>query len=473
MARTKGSKNSKPREKKVISDTIDVNGIEYTLDKIEIRDDGQIKKSNRHLRDIMRDIEEEVFDMNPLIQRADYQWTIKQSTKLIISILKGRPIGIITTAVVGSNEILVDGLQRLTTIKDFMEDKFKLSKDGCILMCNWIDGEGKNVSKEIDLGGKYYSQMPTALKKAFADTLIDHHQYWYFDDEEIEDIMYCMNNGSPFKPWQKIRTKLGETRITAIQDILNGTAWEKIRGCNSKNDTTLGLVIRSMMLLDGCGFDGLSVSAADKFVERLTKDGIATFKSKVAEVAKLFEDFDSVATNLPEEDWTFFDVTNTPQVIYNIEQFNRSSKSLDVYTEFIHKFINDELDDEENNIREYANVKKKSKGSGTAMKANAVTEARQWVIDNAMSEYIHDDEDVDILDIDDSDDINEIDNTDEANTTNTTIDEIFDGLDVEVESTDEETDISDDDNYTYNACTDDDSDDDNLLLLDYDKASSY
>ena len=490
MARTKGSKNSKPRAKKVVPDTIEVEGIEYTLDKIDIRDDGLIKKSNRHIRDIIRDIEEDVFDMNPLIQRTNTQWTIKQCTKLIMSILKGRPIGIITTAVVGSNEILVDGLQRLTTIKNFMEDKFKLSKEGCVISCSWVSQGDKVVTKDIDLGGKCYSQLPTAFKKMFADTLVDHHQYWYFDDEEIEDIMYCMNNGSPFKPWQKIRTRLGETRIEAIQPILEGTAWEKIHGCNDKNDTTLGLVIRTMMLLDGCGFNSLSVGAAEKYVNEIVKDGISTYNTKVSEVAKLFEDFDYVATHLPEEDWSFFDVTNTPQVLANIDEYNRSEKSLDEYIDFLHKFINDELDDTENNIREYNNVKNRSKGSGTKEVGYSVIEARFWIFSKAMDNYFFGDEDVEDDVMSDSD---IVDNSKiSKNGCVESVDDILDGMEFNTEIITD----SDEDELEYEDITfadtphwngtddcDDDLDDgrddeynldkDDIYVSSYSAASSY
>lgn len=478
MARTKGSKNknSTSRTKKVVSDTIVVNDKKYTLKKLEITDEGRIDKVTATVEDLMRRIDSGKLNMNPLIQRTPDQWSSKQRSKLILSIIKSRPIGTITVSRSdGINEVLIDGLQRLTTIRAFLNDDFPLSKEGSIIKCVWADEDDpdNDIVKDIDIGGKRFSQLPELFRDYITECRVDFHIYWHFDDEEMEDIMFCMNNGSPFKPWQKIRTRLGETRVEKINDILDSTAWEKIHGCNSKNDTNLGLVIRSMMLLDGCGFNGLNISAAEKFVERLSKDGTKVLFNKIAEVAKLFEDFDYVATSLPVEDWSFFDVTNTPQVIYNIEQFNRSGKNLDVYAEFIHKFINDELDDEENNIREYNNVKKRSKGSGTAMKANAITEARQWIIDNAMSEYIHGDEDEDVFDdTNDTMETNNINEIDDDDTVNATVGEIFNGFNIEVKSVDDRNADNLDNDDMHEPYADNNSDDD-LMLFGYDKASSY
>ena len=391
MARTKGSKNNKPRTKKSIPETIEIENVEYTLDKIMIRDEGLIKKSNRYLRDIMRDIEEDIIDMNPLIQRAYYQWTIKQCTKLIMSILKGRPIGIITTAVLdGGKEILVDGLQRLTTIKDFMEDKFKLSKEGCVISCSWVNQNGTIVNQDIDLGGKYYSQMPAVFKKAFADSFIDHHQYWYFDDEEIEDIMYCMNNGTPFKPWQKLRTSLGEKMLETLDDTLNSPVWEEIRGVNYKNDTILACVIRSMMLLDGYGYGGLSASSADKFVNEFNSSNSKNGMQTIKQCMDSFEDLNTVVTILgqkSESDLEFFNATNTPHIIYNLNQFRLSGKPIEVYADFIHAFINDEIDDVENNIKEYNSIIKKTKGSGGSRRGNNAIHDRQTILEMAMYSF--------------------------------------------------------------------------------------
>lgn len=393
MAKTKGSK---PKTRKVMPDTITKDGVEYKFDRLEIRDRGEVKKGMTRVRQFCRDIDEGEINMNPLIQRTDNQWTPRQKTKMIISLLKERPIGAITTAVVTNpdgtvDEILVDGLQRLTALHDFINDKFKLTKDESVIVPVIVKSHsGIETTEYVDFGGKYFSQFPDVFKRALLNANIDHHQYCHYPDEEIEDIMFCMNNGTPFKPWQKIRTKLGNTRIEPIQEILDGAVWSEIKGANEKTDSTLGCVIRSMMLLDSTGYSGLGIGAAGRFIDALMQEKTVGFSTKVAEVAKLYEDLEQIVITLgqqSENDLAFFDVTNTPHIIANLAEFNRQGKPLELYIEFIHKFINGETDNQENNITVYRNIKKNSVGSGSASLASNSIEAKQWVLDYAMHDY--------------------------------------------------------------------------------------
>ena len=66
--------------------------------------------------------------MDPDFQRESNVWSPKQKSELIESILIGIPLPIIYVKQdKEGNYILIDGRQRLSTIFDFMENKFSLS----------------------------------------------------------------------------------------------------------------------------------------------------------------------------------------------------------------------------------------------------------------------------------------------------------------------------------------------------------
>jgi Protein of unknown function DUF262 len=66
-------------------------------------------------------------EIQPEYQRKDRIWSITQKSKLIESILMGLPLPIFYFGERSNgNWIIIDGLQRITTIQDFMQDKFML-----------------------------------------------------------------------------------------------------------------------------------------------------------------------------------------------------------------------------------------------------------------------------------------------------------------------------------------------------------
>lgn len=67
--------------------------------------------------------------------------------------------------------------------------------------------------------------------------------------EELDGIMYCVNNGASFKPFQKMRIVLGSAIMEEIQPVCDSVFWEKAENITAKNDNILGCVIRSLILL--------------------------------------------------------------------------------------------------------------------------------------------------------------------------------------------------------------------------------
>lgn len=70
-------------------------------------------------------------EIQPEYQRKDRIWSMEQRSRLIESILIGLPLPIFYFAErKNGNWAIIDGLQRITTIQDFMQDKFALEKLG-------------------------------------------------------------------------------------------------------------------------------------------------------------------------------------------------------------------------------------------------------------------------------------------------------------------------------------------------------
>lgn len=96
-------------------------------------------------------------DYSPYFQRK-YVWDNEKASYFIESILLGTEIPPIVLFDDGKKNEVIDGRQRYETIKRFLEDKLPLDADG--------------LKSLTFLEGKYYSELPNAIKGSFNNTKI-------------------------------------------------------------------------------------------------------------------------------------------------------------------------------------------------------------------------------------------------------------------------------------------------------------
>lgn len=416
MARVKGSKNTKPRrsalENKTISDK------NYMLTAIRCHDKKDVAINTYTAKAVMGKIERQELDIHPLNQRSNNQWNVKQQSKLLVTIANNNPIGNIVVAVdpdrreVNNQDvyILVDGLQRLTTITNFMNDKIKIGRSEGIISVEYtnVANPREVIHEQINIGGKYFSQLPELIQNQFRDYRLTFAEYGKeYGAEEIDEIMFSLNNGSPFKPWQKVKTKLGMTRIAEIQDILNDTDWESVDGViikdgKCKNDANLGCVVRSMMLIDenNMGKDGLSVTAVNKYIDSLNRDEDLDdkFYELASELTDLFNDFNElVGMSGSGRMNDFISIDTLPHIIAGIKCFKAMNVgSMQDYMNFLIAFVNDEFEFcEDNTFDMFCSAKDSVKDSGSAWYGANVVETKQGIINQAISDFFNSNDELD------------------------------------------------------------------------------
>jgi hypothetical protein len=111
---------------------------DYSSNEITPYDPDKIKVHSKQFSMglIAKMLEDEVIDLNPNFQR-NFVWTSKQKSQLIESVLLRIPLPLFYFAEDKEGRMtVVDGLQRLTTIRDFITNKFNLRgleylKDSC------------------------------------------------------------------------------------------------------------------------------------------------------------------------------------------------------------------------------------------------------------------------------------------------------------------------------------------------------
>lgn len=335
-----------------------------------------------------------------LIQRTDDQWVKKQKSKLIEAVLHNRPIGNIALAK-GRAESknyaitsLVDGLQRTTALVDFYHDKFALDKTAKPVVCRCVDEDGNVEKFEIEIASKKYSQLPDALKVFFDEYKLTAYMHEGFTDEELDDMVFCMNNGKTPNSYQKIRFLLGSENMRMLQPICDSTLWEEVKGCKAKNDSILCCVVRTLMMMTYYNYNNLGSAAMTKFAE-IDFEEYAT-PEIINQLAELVDELAEIKYHISDANLDKLNSITIPHYIMALKIFKMKKNNNYDFIDFLEKFWNSEL------YQSFiANCE--SNGSGGSLYSADSVEDRQYDVDNFIDEYFDDN----------TDDIN--DNGDEAN----------------------------------------------------------
>ena len=270
---------ARAKKKKVyVEETIVVDNTECHLKDVSFNDRGTIADISEKLEDFVRDLDRGEINKDVLVQRTEGQWTGKQKSALMASIIKGRPIGTILVTDGRWNkegkycDSLIDGLQRSTTIADFIHDGFKLSKGTEEILCDYQNEAGEVYESKINIDGLKFSQLPEVIQKRILKYKIHIDEYRGYSDEELDEIIFCVNNGTRFKPNQKVRAMLGTKVMRKLQPLTENDFWSKVQKVNAKNDTILACVVRSLMLTIRHDWESISTDKMSAFAEKRMPD---------------------------------------------------------------------------------------------------------------------------------------------------------------------------------------------------------
>ena len=148
---------------------------DYPLDELLIRDD------RRAVQDVLRRIDEGRYVMNPDFQR-DFIWAEDKQSKLIESVIMRIPLPVFYTAEDQQGRmVVVDGLQRLSTFRNFVDNNLKL-----------------RLPDRTELDGKKFSDLPPKYKNRIEDCNLI---FYIIDSRAPErarlDIFERVNGGVP------------------------------------------------------------------------------------------------------------------------------------------------------------------------------------------------------------------------------------------------------------------------------------
>ncbi len=151
---------------------------------------------------IHRRIIEGDIDLQPDFQRGEV-WTVSKKQRLIDTVLRGWviPPVLIVSSGVGSRQQVLDGQQRLASIRDFLNDEFS------------IDGNVAPLDQDIkNLHGKRFSDLSDVLKRSILRTPVRMYEIYDYKPEEPAEIFFRLNQPTGLTSAEKRNAFFGPVR---------------------------------------------------------------------------------------------------------------------------------------------------------------------------------------------------------------------------------------------------------------------
>lgn len=300
-----------------------------------------IKRYNKH-----------EFCLSIPFQRAEDQWDKERKSMLIDSMLNGYKIPslwicVTPTEMYPANSV-IDGIQRMTTIIQFVNDGFKLSKKIKPITLTPEDYVGVKEVVTYDIGGKKFSKLPEVLQDMILYADLDLQELYNFTDDEIEEQFYRLNNGVAMTASQKLKVILGTTVAGKIKPLTQLPFWSrtKFTAAQIKHDEAYATILQCLMLTTGYGDN------EDNKVKTFSASEIAKFAAYYSENCndKDLEYLKTLIMTLDDnlmtsdENNKFLNKTNIPPLIANVDKFLSHKEDGEFTDEDYTRFLNDWVD---------------------------------------------------------------------------------------------------------------------------------
>lgn len=280
----------------------------------------------------MNDIKKKKISFKHKLQRREGVWTKKQKSLLIDSLLKHYPTNPIYLVVEeGEPKRVIDGLQRLSTIKSYVNDEFTLSTLDDIE----IDGVPRKLS------GKKFSELDPAVKEEISSAEIVLCELRDATDKDIIELFSRINNGKPLNSTQKLTTFMSVELIDIISSMVENLFFNNILTEKQLNDSVdVDIIIESLMMID---------SNKDRQLKSFTAGEKRKFAQYYSEKFKeepdnQYEKMDKISEGLNRLGNHFEKDTKMPKLlmplcIYGMYRMIKDNKSFEKYFNWLDDFL--------------------------------------------------------------------------------------------------------------------------------------
>ena len=314
----------------------------------------QTIERNYTIKKINEGIESKNIGFDHPMQRKPGQWDNEQQSLLIHSILAGFAIPQAYAIMLFENDYdslsVLDGKQRFTTIYDFMQDRFRLSKNTPVVTSQKrkvvVDEDGNRrqemITEEYEIAGKCFSELDESLKTKLDDKSIVITLLVNCTDEDIEEQFYRLNNGTALTKDQKSRVMLGD-ELSIFIDKVEASDFFDEGHCKSYFTPLQRLhgeiqtcILQTLMVVMDYPFKNFNSDEVINFAKWFRKN------HKPSDLEYCEDLFVKLNKAIPPSDKPnkLMKKVNIPIFAYHIQTVDEKGISLEKYGEWIVRFLN-------------------------------------------------------------------------------------------------------------------------------------
>lgn len=287
----------------------------------------------RSLQSLVKDMDKGTINLSHKLQRPEGQWNRKQKTDLIDSLLRHYPINP-TYAIVEEDGTLsvIDGVQRLSTIRDYIENGFALSKDMDSVIIN---------NEEKNLSGLKFEKLDEDTKSEILNAELQIYRMTQCTETDIREMFRRQNAGKPLNSKLLRIVKESDEFSDAVYSLANHPFMNKLMSpAQRKNGTDRDTIVQTFMLVatnQENDFTSFRAKDIDMFVSQYADQYINRADILKEAMNKFDESFDEI--KIP--------VTSIPQILYSGYRIIKDKKSFTKLVDKVAEFcVNYDSNDE-------------------------------------------------------------------------------------------------------------------------------
>ena len=199
------------------------------------------------IRDYLAD--QKNYQVDRTYQRPEGVWSEEDKKYLIDTILKKDPMPLFVFNKVGKTNYIVDGQQRLHCIRQFVNNKIKLS------------GE---LFEDEEYHNKTFKELDKKIKDEILDYDIKVHKMLNADDEKVRAVFSKLQRGKPLHLGEKINAMPGKI-VETIREVSKHKVFKSNFSKDNNRFQHYETIVRLLMLSKN-GIKDLGVKAINKFM---------------------------------------------------------------------------------------------------------------------------------------------------------------------------------------------------------------
>lgn len=258
------------------------------------------------------------------LQRPEGQWNKKQKTDLIDSLLRKYPIN--ATYAIKENGVLsvIDGVQRLSCVRDFIANKFALSKD---MEPVTVNGEEKA------LAGLRFHKLDEDTRDTIVNSELQMYELTDCTEKDVREMFRRQNAGKPLNGKQLRVVHESDAFSEAVYSLATHPFMDKLMtNAQRRNGTDRDIVIQALMLIEtnqNNDFTSFRTRDIDAFVIEHSEASM----NKMSALKEAMDNFDKAFDSIK------IPATSIPMVLYSGYRITKDKKSFSKLIDIVNGFL--------------------------------------------------------------------------------------------------------------------------------------